>query len=97
MNNEELDKARADEAWRLWQIQGADHPQPAIIAARLAREGWMPPVDPDLLAVREIVATAREKDGLHDLAGRTRTGDCDNNPTVTSTLAAYKAGKEARS
>jgi hypothetical protein len=54
MTNEELDRATADEAWRLWQIQGADHPQPATIAARLAREGWTPPepVDPDLLALK---------------------------------------------
>jgi hypothetical protein len=55
MSPEELDRATADEAWRLWQIQGADHPQPAVIAARLAREGYRPPepVDPDLLACRE--------------------------------------------
>jgi hypothetical protein len=54
MSPEELDRATADEAWRLWQIQGADHPQPAIIAARLAREGWTPPpVYSDVLAFNE--------------------------------------------
>jgi hypothetical protein len=51
MTPEELDKATADEAWRLLQ-EGQDV---AVIAARLAREGWKPPepVDPDLLACRE--------------------------------------------
>jgi hypothetical protein len=51
MTPEELDKATADEAWRLLE-EGQDV---AVIAARLAREGWKPPepVDPDVLAYRE--------------------------------------------
>jgi hypothetical protein len=51
MTPEELDKATADEAWRLLE-EGQDV---AAIAARLAREGWTPPepVDPDVLAYRE--------------------------------------------
>lgn len=51
MKPEELDKATADEAWRLLE-EGQDV---AVIAARLAREGWTPPptVDPDVLAFRE--------------------------------------------
>ena len=51
MTPEELDKATADEAWRLLE-EGQDV---AVIAARLAREGYRPPepVDPDLLACRE--------------------------------------------
>ena len=51
MTHEELDKATADEAWRLLE-EGQDV---AVIAARLAREGWTPPepVDPDVLAYRE--------------------------------------------
>jgi hypothetical protein len=51
MTHEELDKATADEAWRLLE-EGQDV---AVIAARLAREGWTPPptVDPDVLAFRE--------------------------------------------
>ena len=47
MTNEELDRARVDEAIRTGNgIVGSV----ALIAARLAREGWMPPepVDPDL-------------------------------------------------
>jgi hypothetical protein len=51
MKPEELDKATADEAWRIME-EGEDV---AVIAARLAREGWTPPptVDPDVLAFRE--------------------------------------------
>ena len=48
MTNEELDRARSDEATRICSIG-----EPiSVIAARLAREGWTPPevVDPDTLA-----------------------------------------------
>ena len=64
MRPEELDKATADEAWRLLE-EGEDV---AVIAARLAREGWTPPpVYSDVLAFREWMAgslidrTNREK------------------------------------
>lgn len=55
MTPEELDKARVKEARRLWHEQGAPHPQPIEIAARLAREGWTPPdpISPRVLAARE--------------------------------------------
>jgi len=48
MTNEELDIARCNEAHRLFFDK--DNKKPSIlIAAQLAREGWMPPVavDPD--------------------------------------------------
>jgi hypothetical protein len=50
MTDDELDKATADEAWRILE-EGQDV---AVIAARLAREGYIPPppVDPDILAYR---------------------------------------------
>jgi hypothetical protein len=53
MTPEELDKATADEAWRLLE-EGQDV---AVIAARLARQGYRPPepVDPDVLAYREWI------------------------------------------
>ena len=53
MTHEELDKATADEAWRLLE-EGQDV---AVIAARLARQGYRPPepVDPDVLAYREWI------------------------------------------
>jgi hypothetical protein len=71
MTNEELDKARAKEAWRKCEALGfgKDYESPTIIAARLAREGWTPPpppVDPDLLAVREIVAKVFDEKGWLD-------------------------------
>jgi hypothetical protein len=52
MKPDELDKATADEAWRLLE-EGQDV---AVIAARLAREGWKPPepvMDPELDRVTE--------------------------------------------
>ena len=54
MTPEELDKATADEAWRLLE-EGQDV---AVIAARLAREGYTPPepVDPDSMRFDEWVA-----------------------------------------
>ena len=50
MTDEELDEARAKEAWRLLGGKEGCVPYPEIrrvvtVAARLSREGWMP-VDP---------------------------------------------------
>jgi hypothetical protein len=57
MTNEELDRARGAEAYRLWESAESrvGEENRAMIAARLAREGWTPPppVDPDVLAFRE--------------------------------------------
>ena len=78
MTPEELDQARSDEAWRIWERQPDSRPETATIAARLAREGWTPPVDPDVLAVRERgaalpppppVAGPKGMDGLEPIAG----------------------------
>ena len=51
MTNEELDFQRAKEALH----RSNDFQEAALVAARLAREGWTPPepVDPDLLAWRK--------------------------------------------
>jgi hypothetical protein len=56
MTNEELDKARSDEAYRMWLEEKGYREVVGIIAARLAREGWTPPVavDPDLAEARTI-------------------------------------------
>ena len=43
MTDEEIDEARAKEAWRL--LGGKETRRIVTVAARLAREGWMP-VDP---------------------------------------------------
>ena len=55
MTNDELDRARAKEAQRLF-LDGSDESLPILIAARLAREGWTPPVvvDPDLAEAEAI-------------------------------------------
>ena len=52
MTNEELDNARAEEAWKIFK-----HENVAAVAARLAREGWTPPVpvDPDLAEAKKII------------------------------------------
>ena len=95
MTPEELDKARAEEARRIFVEEPLDHADVATIAARLAREGWMP-VDPDLLAVREIVAKEWSKRGWQSLAASVQIGDEDvTSRSVVAALAAYKAGKEA--
>ena len=54
MTNEELDRARAEQAWS--EHYKNDPASPTVIAARLAREGWMPPVavDPDLLELETL-------------------------------------------
>ena len=63
MTPEELDEARVCEARRIVQDRHPAHmPQVNEVAreaARLAREGWQPPepVDPDLLAAREWMAS----------------------------------------
>jgi hypothetical protein len=103
MTNEELDKARADEAWRIY-TGGPKTDRLAAIAARLAREGWTPPepVDPDVLSVREIVAVEWEKwcaehqVTTHYGAKFTRSGHCDHDHSFRAALAAYKAGRTAR-
>lgn len=94
MTNEELDEARAKEARRIHYAKecppvGED----AIIAARLAREGWTPPepVDPDLLAVREIVAKEWESKMFPHHADAARKGRYDAEVSVRAALAAYKA------
>jgi len=55
MTNEELDKARAEKAFE--QSKGGDlFTDIAAHAARLAREGWTPPVpvDPDLAEAEDL-------------------------------------------
>lgn len=58
MTNEELDNAREIEAIRIYDFEQGDPKAHGLarIAARLAREGWMPPepVDPDLLELETL-------------------------------------------
>lgn len=55
MTNEELDCARSDEAYRIW-LETKGREVVGIVAARLAREGWTPPVavDPDIAEAEAI-------------------------------------------
>ncbi len=90
---EELDEARADEAWRLFVEQPGDDPHSRVIAARLAREGWTPPpkVDPDLLAAREIAIkfiSANER-----VSAEYRAGMFDRFSSVGMALAGIKHGR----
>ena len=72
MTPEELDEARANEAWRIWNEEdGVTDEGHAVIAARLAREGWKPPepVDPDVLAFREWAAIQWPSESAYWLRG----------------------------
>jgi len=93
MTNEELDKARADEAWRKCDALGfgKDYESPTIIAARLAREGWVP-VDPDVVAVQEVL---RDKHPEIAAAWGNKTALWGGEYAEKAVLDAYKAGKEA--
>lgn len=56
MTNEELDTARAEEAWNIYNRERSG--DVSAIAARLAREGWTPPkvvVDPDIGEANAVV------------------------------------------
>jgi hypothetical protein len=100
MTPEELDKATGREAWRQWLegISGEiaftveNFREVATIAARLRREGYTPPpVDPDLLAVRRLLA---EEYPL--IADEMLAGERDHITNNQRFLAGYKAGKAAR-
>jgi len=98
MTPEELDEARAKEAYREWcedGCQGDDTIDVAAIAARLAREGWKPPepVDPDLLAFREWV----NRHGLYDhnvVEADTNAGKYDSRCEAQAFLAGARMGRE---
>jgi len=100
MTPEELDKATGREAWRQW-LEGVsgeitltveNFREVATIAARLRREGYTPPpVDPDLLEVRRLLAEEYPR-----LAKEMLAGERDHNTHNQRFLAGYKAGKAAR-
>lgn len=96
MSPEELDEARAKEAYRQWQEEGGqwtDSTDVAAIAARLAREGWTPPkpVDPDLLAFREFASKAARSASL---AESYRDGDMDSCASAHLFLAGARMARE---
>jgi hypothetical protein len=101
MTPEELDKVTGREAWRRW-LESRDCSDVALtvdglrevatIAARLRRESWTPPpVDPDLLAVRRLLA-----EEFPTMAAQMLAGERDHITLNQRFLAGYKAGKAAR-
>jgi hypothetical protein len=64
----------------------------ALIAIKLAREGWKP-VDHDLLAAREIVGVEWKKRGWDWQAEEAQKGSYDNSIDVCCALAAYKKAR----
>lgn len=95
MTDEELDRARADEAWRIYMAQTDDRPTAHQIAARLAREGWMP-VDPDLIEARECAALMCEEQHDHNSAEAYRRGEYDLSRSVEAALVAIRRAKERK-
>jgi hypothetical protein len=62
---------------------------------QVVREGWTPPppVDPDVLAVRGVLASLSNLKKDHDWY---RDGTFDGQRSFQMALAAYKAGRAAR-
>jgi hypothetical protein len=75
-----------------WGARPVEH-----LIIEVVREGWTPPepVDPDLLAVREI--SAKQYEGAAPVVSADiRLGKYDGDAVLICALAAYKAGKAAR-
>lgn len=91
MTPEELDEARAREAFRLC----SEDPNISIVAtaARLARENWTPPepVDPDILAFREFASKAARSASL---AESYRDGDMDSCASAYLFLSGARVARE---
>ena len=64
MTNEELDVARAKKAAEIWDPSNGTL---AITAARLAREGWTPPVavDPDIAEAEKVWEEWGHRGGIY--------------------------------
>ena len=84
MTNEELDQARVAEANRVTGPQAL-----TLTIARLAREGWMPPEDPDLILARGVVAGF-----WPNYASGYLSGNYDTDPILQAVLAGIKLGRE---
>ena len=92
MKPEELDEARAIEAQRRWATSEQTGSSSWVIAARLAREGWVP-VDPDLIAVQGVL---RDKHPEIAAAWGNKTALWGGEYAEQAVLDAYKAGKAAQ-
>ena len=95
MTEDQLDEARAKEAWRLARAEGPGRilhgcDAVVILAARLAREGWTP-TDPDLIEARR--ACAGLVPSTTGWGARVLSGDEDADFSVRCALAAIKQAK----
>lgn len=94
MTDADLDEARANEAWEQLNRTGWPHEAAvAVVAARLAREGWTPPApdDPLLPEAREILVKTWAN---ADTKARVVQGDFDNNLTLLCALSGLRRGIE---
>jgi hypothetical protein len=89
----ELDEARALEANRLWLASDRTE-SPSRIAARLAREGFIPPPEPITLEARKIAAAGWEESGFPFVAIKYRSGEYDGSQYLKDLTAALKRGME---
>ena len=84
---------------RAVQEVAADERYPGIYLKPFARyiaQHEQPPVDPDVIAVREILAAyERTAGGTPRIAGELETGARDENEEFTASLTAYRKHKEA--
>lgn len=101
MTNDELDDARAKEAWGQVGLSAWDkhnrYARAAIFAAALSRENWQP-TDPDLVLARGVCAEfATTQHSNPDLQEMYREGKCDNRESVQIALAAIRAAREGQS
>lgn len=102
----QLDEARAEACVKEAGAKYAARPEVFITdgarlwiarkAIELYAEGWQPtpPVDPDLVAAREIVLSLADIiwPGDDDMKQRVSNGDCDTGVLLKTALAAFKAG-----
>lgn len=101
MTDEELDRARAEEAWQRCQNSEAvkaprgSEEDYGVIAARLARTGWTP-TNPLLLQAREIAAKWWEDHGPPWAAYQTREGNQDDSAVVQCALRGLELGRAGK-
>jgi hypothetical protein len=74
--------------------QTTPHPVVRTLCRKLWEFGWRPPVDPDLIEAREIVAKWYDTYRRPIVAKALRGGDRDHFSEVQLTLAGIKRGRE---
>jgi hypothetical protein len=82
------------EAERRWEAEIGEREWSVVdYIIEVIREGWKPPepVDPDVLAVRGVLALISNSQSIHN---GYRDGRYDDDRSFQMALAAYKAGRE---